>query len=180
MINMMKNLKKKYSVFLLVPVIFWGWSQMSFAAGSCIRVTSTSQLSTAALNAGYTAASWTGATNANAITSLGLPGIMTISSSEAFSHQEPCWPVQQLLYDVWSSGDYTANQILFRCDQTAVNAGLYEFYATNGSDDYSGKNAASEVDGVLHLCKKCCYQIDECEEWRILLTLLEIPSVCCR
>jgi hypothetical protein len=28
-----------------------------------------------------------------------------------------------------------------------VDAGLYEFYATNGSDDYSGKNAASEVDG---------------------------------
>jgi hypothetical protein len=43
---------------------------MSFAAGSCIRVTSTSELSTAALNAGYTAAAWTGATNTNAITSL--------------------------------------------------------------------------------------------------------------
>jgi hypothetical protein len=106
---------------------------MSFAAGTCTKVTSTSQLSTAALNAGYTAASWTGASDANAVTSLGLPGIITISGSSSFQ------PSGTLLgssaASFLTSGHketYTANQILFRCNQTAVDAGLYEFYATNG------------------------------------------------
>lgn len=128
---------------------------MSFAAGSCIRVTSTSELSTAALNAGYTAAAWTGATNTNAITSLGLPGIVTISSSEGF--QPSGTLLASSTASFMTSGHlevYTANQILFRCDQTAVNAGLYEFYATNGSDDYSGKNAASEVEGAYYTYAK--------------------------
>lgn len=121
---------------------------MSSAAGYCIRVTSTSQLSTEALNAGYTAASWTGAADANTVTSLGLPGIITISGNSSFQ------PSGTLLGSSTASfltsghkETYLANQILFRCDATAVNAGLYEFYATNGDENYSGKNAASEVDG---------------------------------
>lgn len=121
---------------------------MSFAAGTCTKVTSTSQLSTDALNAGYTAASWTGASDANTVTSLGLPGIITISGSSSFQ------PSGTLLgssaASFLTSGHketYPANQILFRCNQTAVDAGLYEFYATNGDENYSGKNAASEVDG---------------------------------
>jgi hypothetical protein len=42
--------------------------------------------------------------------------------------------------------------------------------------NYSGKNAASEVDGVFYVCKKCCYQINEYEDRGILFTVLEIPS----
>ena len=143
-----KKEKPRIFIFLLVPVIFFGWSQMSFAAGTCTKVTSTSQLSTDALNAGYTAASWTGASDANTVTSLGLPGIITISGSSSFQ------PSGTLLgssaASFLTSGHketYPANQILFRCNQTAVDAGLYEFYATNGDENYSGKNAASEVDG---------------------------------
>jgi hypothetical protein len=59
-------------------------------------VTSTSQLSTAALNAGYTAASWTGASDANTVTSLGLPGIITISSSSSFQPSGTLLAVQRL------------------------------------------------------------------------------------
>ncbi|MEK6486501.1 fimbrial usher protein StbD [Klebsiella grimontii] len=146
-----KKEKQRIFIFLLVPVIFFGWSQTSFAAGTCTRVTSTSQLSAAALNAGYTAASWTGAADANTVTSLGLPGIVTISGSEGFQ------PSGTLLASSTASfltsghkETYTANQILFRCDQSAVNAGLYEFYATNGVEDYSGKNATSEVEGAYY------------------------------
>ena len=131
-----KKEKQRIFIFLLVPVIFFGWSQTSFAAGTCTRVTSTSQLSAAALNAGYTAASWTGAADANTVTSLGLPGIVTISGSEGFQ------PSGTLLASSTASfltsghkETYTANQILFRCDQSAVNAGLYEFYATNAVED---------------------------------------------
>lgn len=149
MMTIMKRLlNKRFSVLLIVPAMFTGWSQMSNAAGTCIRVTSTSQLSTEAQNAGYTAASWTGASDSNTVTSLGLPGIVTISSSESFQPSGTLLASSSASF--LTSGHketFTANQILFRCNQTAVNAGLYEFYATNGDENYSGKNAASEVDG---------------------------------
>lgn len=101
-----KKEKPRIFIFLLVPVIFFGWSQISFAAGTCTKVTSTSQLSTAALNAGYTAASWTGASDANTVTSLGLPGIITISGSSSFQPSGTLLgSFSSLLSDVWSQGD---------------------------------------------------------------------------
>ncbi|WP_410375928.1 fimbrial usher protein StbD [Enterobacter cloacae] len=144
-------LKHNNSAGLIISLIFVCWSPAVFAAGSCVRVTTTSQLSAAAQSAGYTAATWSGAYDGNTVTSLGLPGVVTISSSGSFQ------PSGTLLASSTASfltaghkETFTANQILFRCDAKAVNAGLYEFYATNGDEDYSGKNSASEVDGSYY------------------------------
>jgi len=143
--------KKKRSVGLMLSFLFIFWSPAVFAAGSCIRITTTNQLPPGAQSAGYTAATWQGANDGNTVTSLGLPGVVTISSSGSFQ------PSGTLLASSTASfltaghkETFTANQILFRCDATAVNAGLYEFYATNGDENYSGKNAASEVDGSFY------------------------------
>ncbi|HBQ6237241.1 TPA: fimbrial usher protein StbD [Klebsiella quasipneumoniae subsp. similipneumoniae] len=131
--------------------LFFATLTASYAAGSCVRVTSTSALSAAAINAGYTAASWTGAADGNTVTSLGLPGVINLSSESSF--QPSGTLLASSTASFLSSGHkeaYSPNQILFRCDATAVAAGLYEFYSTNGDENYSGKNITSEVDGAYY------------------------------
>ncbi|ELW1649006.1 fimbrial usher protein StbD [Enterobacter oligotrophicus] len=151
MMTSLRRCRQRRAILLILPFVLLIWCRTSDAAGSCIRVTSASQLSAEAVNAGYTTAPWTGAADANTVTSLGLPGIVTISHSDGFQ------PSGTLLASSTASfltaghkETYTANQILFRCDEAAVNAGLYEFYSTNGDENYSGKNASSEVEGAYY------------------------------
>lgn len=152
MIKIIRIYVSKRDITLLILSLFCIiFTRSSYAMGYCEIVRSTTQLSAQALNAGYTASYWGGAYDANTATSLGLPGIVAISSSGSFQ------PSGTLLASSTASfltaghkETFTANQILFRCDATAVNAGLYEFYATNGDEDYSGKNPASEVDGSYY------------------------------
>lgn len=116
---------------------------------NCIRVTSTSSLSSEAIAAGYTAASWSGACdtcNGN----LGLPAVININSGSNFQ------PSGTLLASAVgnfltaaTNKAYSSNQILFRCDLADAGS-LYEMYATNGDNAYTGKYATSEVDGAYY------------------------------
>jgi hypothetical protein len=142
-----KKEKPRLFIFLLVPVIFFGGPDEL-----CSRYLHKSDVDKSTIHCcaecGLYCRIVDLASDANTVTSLGLPGIITISGSSSFQ------PSGTLLgssaASFLTSGHketYPANQILFRCNQTAVDAGLYEFYATNGDENYSGKNAASEVDG---------------------------------
>ncbi|ENZ7914667.1 fimbrial usher protein StbD [Klebsiella aerogenes] len=116
---------------------------------TCIRVISTSSLSAQAIQAGYTAANWTGACdtcNGN----IGLPAVISLNSGGNFQ------PAGTLLASAVGNfltaatqKTYTSNQILFRCN--IVDAGsLFEMYATNGDSPYAGMNSAGEIDGAYY------------------------------
>ncbi|MFT4246991.1 MAG: fimbrial usher protein StbD [Pseudomonas sp.] len=118
-------------------------------AQSCIRVESTSLLSTAAISAGYTATSWTGSHDTYD-GATGLPHTITLSNSSSFQ------PSGTLLASTTvnfltgaTSKAYSANQVLFRCD-ASLEGTLYEYYSTNGDNAYTGQWAASEVDGAYY------------------------------
>lgn len=116
---------------------------------NCIKVTSTSSLSATAIAAGYTATSWTGACdtcNGN----IGLPSVISLSTSSSFQ------PSGTLLASAVgsftgsaASTAYSSNQVLFRCSVSDAS-NLYEMYATNGDNAYTGMYTASEVDGAYY------------------------------
>ncbi|MEQ4530799.1 MAG: fimbrial usher protein StbD [Mixta sp.] len=115
----------------------------------CTKVTSTSSLSSAAIAAGYTATSWLGAYDTyNG--DMGLPKVISINSGNAFQ------PSGTLLASTVgnfvtsaSNVPYSSNQILYRCD-LADAGNLYEMYATNGDNAYTGMYATTEVDGAYY------------------------------
>lgn len=116
---------------------------------NCIKVTSTSSLSSDAIAAGYTAASWTGACdtcNGN----IGLPAVISINSG---SHFQPSGTlIASSVGNFVTSASkvaYSSNQILYRC-QLADAGNLYEMYATNGDNAYTGRFTTSEVDGAYY------------------------------
>nr|WP_233268551.1 fimbrial usher protein StbD [Pantoea sp. BAV 3049] len=116
---------------------------------NCIKVTSTSSLSSDAIAAGYTAASWAGTCdtcNAN----IGLPAVISINAG---GHFQPSGTLiaSSVGNFVTSASNvaYSSNQILFRC-QLADASSLFEMYATNGDNEYTGMYAASEVDGAYY------------------------------
>lgn len=116
---------------------------------NCIKVTSTSSLSAAAIAAGYTAGSWPGACD-TCSGNLGLPAVISINSGTTFQ------PAGTLLassvgsfLSSASNVTYSPNQILFRC-AVADASSLYEMYATNGDSAYAGMYASSEVDGAYY------------------------------
>ncbi|KGT92779.1 fimbrial protein [Enterobacter cancerogenus] len=127
-------------VLLMLPLTLWA---------NCIKVTSTSSLSAAALSAGYTASSWTGACD-TCSGNLGLPSVISINSGTSFQ------PAGSLLASSVgsfltsaSNTAYSPNQILYRC--AVADAGsLYEMYATNGDSAYAGMYASSEVSGAYY------------------------------
>ncbi|WP_202403365.1 fimbrial usher protein StbD [Pantoea sp. Taur] len=124
----------------MLPLTLWA---------NCIKVTSTSSLSAAALAAGYTASSWTGACD-TCSGNLGLPSVISINSGTSFQ------PAGSLLASSVgsfltsaSNTAYSPNQILYRC--AVADAGsLYEMYATNGDSAYAGMYASSEVSGAYY------------------------------
>ncbi|MDF7657754.1 fimbrial usher protein StbD [Erwiniaceae bacterium L1_54_6] len=127
---------------MLVAAAFPGWA-------TCSRVTSTSSLSSAAIAAGYTAASWTGSCdtcNGN----VGLPSVITINSGSNFQPSGTLLGsgVGSFLTAATNSA-YSSNQILFRCAVADADS-LYEMYATNGDSTYAGHNATDEVDGAYY------------------------------
>lgn len=116
---------------------------------SCTKVENTSYLSADAIAAGYTASSWAGAYDSNFGT-IGLPSVITISNSSSFQPSGTLLAsaVGNFLTSGSSSG-YTSNQVLFRCDVSDSDS-LYEMYARNGDDDYTGKYVTSEIDGAYY------------------------------
>lgn len=116
---------------------------------NCIRVTSTSSLSSEAIAAGYTAASWSGACD-TCHGNVGLPAVISINSGSNFQ------PSGTLLASAVgnfltaaTNKTYSSNQILFRCELADAGS-LYEMYATNGDNAYTGMYTASEVDGAYY------------------------------
>lgn len=131
----------------LVLGLFLLISQPAWA--NCIRVTSTSSLSSMAIAAGYTAADWTGACD-TCHGNIGLPAVININSGTNFQ------PSGTLLASAVgnfltaaTNKTYTSKQILFRC--TLSDAGsLYEMYATNGDNAYTGMYASAEIEGAYY------------------------------
>ena len=121
----------------------------TFSMADCVKVTNSSLLSATAIAAGYTATSWTGACdtcNGN----IGLPAVISLSTSSSFQ------PSGTLLASAVgsfttaaASTAYSSNQILYRCSVSDASS-LYEMYATNGDNAYTGMYAASEVDGAYY------------------------------
>lgn len=116
---------------------------------TCIKVTSTSSLSAAAIAAGYTAASWTGACD-TCTGNIGLPATVSINSGSQF---QPSGTLLASAVGNFLTGAtnkaYSSNQILYRC-QLADAGSLFEMYATNGDNAYTGQYLASEVDGAYY------------------------------
>jgi hypothetical protein len=116
---------------------------------ACTKVTATSSLSAAAIAAGYTATSWGGACdtcNGN----IGLPATISINSGSNFQPSGTliASAVGNFLTAATNKA-YTSNQILYRC-QLADAGSLYEMYATNGDNAYTGQYTTSEVDGAYY------------------------------
>ncbi|BBS91432.1 MULTISPECIES: fimbrial usher protein StbD [unclassified Klebsiella] len=117
---------------------------------TCISVTATSSLSATAIQAGYTAASWIGTTDDQVQGSLGLPGVITLSSGSGFQTEGTLLASSSATFvPSGRTGGYSASQVLFRCDVADLGS-LYEYYATNGDDAYGGMYAVSSIDGAYY------------------------------
>ena len=116
---------------------------------ACTKVTTSSALSAAAIQAGYTAASWNGACD-TCSGNIGLPSVISINSGNNFQ------PVGTLLASAvgnfvtgGNNVAYSSNQVLFRC-QSSDAGSLFEMYATNGDNAYTGMYTVSEVNGAYY------------------------------
>lgn len=134
---------------IIYLIIVLGAVLPCISQATCERVTGTGYLTTALIEAGYTARSWTGAADASA-GYLGLPAMITMSNSSSFM------PSGTLLASTNTSfltggarTAYTANQILYRCDLADAGS-LYEMYATNGDDTWGGRYETQEVEGAYY------------------------------
>jgi len=148
-IHHQENIKNFSLIFLSVLMSWSFYGHAAGTAGRCDRVTSTSSLSASAIAAGYTAKSWSGAGDSASQSSLGLPNIVSISSLTSF--QPSGTLLASSVATILTSGHriaYEPKQILFRCNAEAANDGLFEFYATNGDDDYGGRYETAEVPGA--------------------------------
>lgn len=123
---------------------------VSLAAHSnCIRVTSNSSLSQAAIDAGYTAASWTGACDTCNSKNIGIPGVISLSSGTFQNSGTLLASASIGFVSQGAATAYSANQVLFRCAAADADS-LFEMYATNGDNAYTGMYAASEIDGAYY------------------------------
>lgn len=120
---------------------------------NCIKVTAASSLSAAAISAGYTATSWSGACSTctgklsvSPMISIGT-GVAALPSGTLLSSA-----TANFLTDAVQSG-YNANQILFRCARSDADS-LFEMYATNGTSVYAGKNEVEDIEGAYYTFAK--------------------------
>ncbi|EPT0360547.1 fimbrial usher protein StbD [Enterobacter cloacae] len=132
---------------ILLAILFFLISQPLWA--NCIQVTSPSSLSSQAIAAGYTASDWTGACD-TCHGNIGLPAVINLNSGSNFQ------PSGTLLASAVGNfltaatrKAYASNQILFRCDLADADS-LFEMYATNGDNLYTGMHATDEVDGAYY------------------------------
>ncbi|PWW07085.1 fimbrial usher protein StbD [Mangrovibacter plantisponsor] len=124
-----------------------------FAQATCIKVTASSQLSSAAVGAGYTASSWSGAC-ATCTGKLEVTPMLSIGSGVA------ALPSGTLLSSATANfltagvkTGYNANQVLFRCESTDADS-LFEMYATNGGSPYAGKYEVEDIEGAYYTFAK--------------------------
>ncbi|WP_413529548.1 fimbrial usher protein StbD [Rahnella inusitata] len=121
-----------------------------FSQANCTRVTSTSSLTTELINEGYTASSWTGACHNACGGNIGLPPIVSISSSSSFTPAGSLLASSTANFLTASQAKaYTENQILFRC--ALADAGsLSEIYTTQSYSAYSGMYETTDIEGAYH------------------------------
>jgi type 1 fimbria pilin len=92
-----------------------------------------------------TNASWSGATDTMG-TAAGAPAKITLSSLAFQPGGSLIWSGTDSFYNMMTPS-FTPDQVLFRC--TADEEGkLYEYYATNGDNGYSGEYADGQNDGI--------------------------------
>lgn len=136
-------------MYLKVLLLLLTLSASSIVKANCSRVTAVSSLSADAVAAGYTAKSWSGASNSTT-GNLGLPAVISINTGSSF--QPSGTLLASSIGDFLTAGPgtgYTANQILYRCG-IADASSLYEMYATNGDYNTAGKYSTTEVDGAYY------------------------------
>lgn len=142
----------KMSLVFLSFVLSLLVSGSTFAA--CTRIISTGELSASAQAEGYTAAYWTGACDTCNSKSIGLPAVVSLSNNSGF--QPSGTLLASTLINFLSQGDsiaFSPNQILFRCSVNDADS-LFEMYATNGDNAYTGMFAASEIEGAYYSIMK--------------------------
>jgi Fimbrial protein. len=119
----------------------------------CYKVTSNSQLSQQALDAGYSAASWSGACG-SCTQKLGLSEMISIGTGPTTvpSGTVLSTATANFVSDAVSNG-YGANQVLFRCAKADEDS-LFEMYATNGLSPYAGKYEVEDIEGAYYTFAK--------------------------
>ncbi|CQJ51673.1 putative fimbrial usher protein StbD [Yersinia intermedia] len=122
-------------------ILFIGLCSTS-AWSTCTRITIQSQL-----GAGDgTASDWAGSLDYNN-GSLGLPGIIDLSTAANFQPDGTLLAAATSDFTTFAlNTGYDPNRVLFRCDAADVDQ-LFEMYATNGDNDYSGKYEDGAIAG---------------------------------
>ena len=143
----------------LFSLTFLGCLLPGISEATCQRVDGTGYLTTSLIEEGYTAKSWEGACdtcNGN----LGLPSVVQISTSSNFMPSGTLLASSTASFIQGSARvAYTQNQILFRCLLSDADS-IYEMYATNGDNAYTGQYTADEVEGSYYsVAKNVAYRL---------------------
>lgn len=112
------------------------------AWSACTRITAQSQL-----GAGDgTASAWSGSLDNNN-GSLGLPGVIDLSTAANFQPDGTLLAAATSDFTTFAlNTGYDPERVLFRCAAADVDQ-LFEMYATNGDNDYGGKNEDGAIAG---------------------------------
>ncbi|OWF76621.1 fimbrial protein [Yersinia rohdei] len=114
----------------------------SSAWSACTKITAQNQL-----GAGDgTASAWAGSLDNNN-GSLGLPGIIDLSTNANFQPDGTLLAAATSNFTTFAlNTGYDPERVLFRCAAADVDQ-LYEMYATNGDNDFAGKNEDGAIAG---------------------------------
>ncbi|MGP6380921.1 fimbrial usher protein StbD [Yersinia bercovieri] len=112
------------------------------AWSACTKITAQNQLTAG----DGTASSWAGSTDTNN-GSLGLPGIIDLSTNANFQPDGTLLAAATSNFTTFAlNTGYDPERVLFRCAAADVDQ-LFEMYATNGDNDFAGKNEDGLIAG---------------------------------
>lgn len=112
------------------------------AWSACTKITAQSQLAAG----DGTASAWAGSLDYNN-GSLGLPGLIDLSTNANFQPDGTLLAAATSDFTTFAlNTGYDPERVLFRCAATDVDQ-LFEMYATNGDNDYGGKNEDGLIAG---------------------------------
>ncbi|PNM25893.1 fimbrial protein [Yersinia enterocolitica] len=122
-------------------ILFIGLCSTS-AWSTCTRITIQSQLGVG----DGTASDWAGSLDYNN-GSLGLPGLIDLSTAANFQPDGTLLAAGTSDFTTFAlNTGYDPNRVLFRCAAADVDQ-LFEMYATNGDNDFGGKNEDGAIAG---------------------------------
>ncbi|WP_045423082.1 fimbrial usher protein StbD [Vibrio jasicida] len=139
----------KYSIWSLCLFI-WFVNMSAFATCTKLNTTNQGSLSTEAINAGYYVNNnFTGAADGY-FGNYGLPSVININSGSFFQPDGSVIATSTASFlGSASRTPYGVKQVLFRCDLTDKND-LWEYYSTNGDDNYAGRNEVPGIPGAYY------------------------------